>query len=368
MSTLEAAEVNRQMDAQLALRETLEAASELPEFATAYFDRDVLHVLTVGDPVELASRLSSGAPAGSLIEVGVADTTQLELAKLQDRIAADVTALADLDIHVVKIGVDPYAARVEVTVGPSDDRAAVQTALSDRYGVKIEVGSTSDQLTLLACNSRYDCGTKGGLAAKHAITGGTVYCTTAFVVRSDNTPFRYLMTAGHCIAESGGPPSTVAWRNQAGTLTWGKNIDYRFNANFDEGIFNLGATLPAAYNQYYASSASDIRTIDHAELTWAAMPVGLYVCRTGRTSNWGCGYVHRANITWNDNGSPHYSVWEVSQQSTYGDSGAGYIAFGQHSGTYPAGILFGGAGSYTYYYPATDDTAIGVHVCITAAC
>lgn len=368
----EAAEVGRQIDAQLALLKTAQTAAGQPGFATAYFERDVLHITTTRDPAGLGTALSSTIPVGGRVEIGRASMTQAALVGIQQRVSDDASVLARLNVHVVEVGIDPYTAQVEVSIPSADDRSAAQATLSDRYGAGIEVVQRQASGSLLACNSRYDCGTKGGLAAAHAVPGGNVLCTTGFVTRSNSSATNYLMTAGHCIRDSGGTGSGVAWRNEQGTLTWGPNVSYLFGANFDEGIFGIGSTPPAAYNQYFASSPSDIRTIDHAELPYAAMPAGLIVCRSGRTSGWACNPIHRANVNWWDGSMTHFSVWEVSMVSTFGDSGAGYIAFGQHSGTYPAGILFAGdTGSgalYTYYYPVVDDYLIGVHVCITAAC
>jgi hypothetical protein len=372
LTTGEAAEINRQMDAQLSLIPTLEAAAKLPGFGTAYFERDTLHIVTTGDLASSGSALAQVAPSGAEVLVSKGSLAQADLLALRDRVVGGAPALAAKGVHLGAVGVDPQTARLAVTVADTDDLDSARATLNSSYGQDLVVTQGEISGSLFACNSRYDCGTKGGLAAAHAVGGGTLRCTTAFVVRDNNTSTRYLMTAGHCISESGGSGSTVKWTNEAGTLTWGKNVRYYFNANFDEGIFNLGTTLPSAYNQYYASSSFDIRSIDHAELLWAAMPAGLYVCRTGRTSSWGCGTVHQANMDWYDGSMWHYGVWQVTQVSKGGDSGAGYIAFGQHSGTYPAGILLGGDSglfpTYTYYYPAFDDEFISVHACTTAAC
>jgi hypothetical protein len=99
------------------------------------------------------------------------------------------------------------------------------------------------------------------------------------------------------------------------------------------------------------------------------MPVGLLVCRSGWTSGWGCGAIHRAQLDFYDGTSFHYDTWEVSQVSNHGDSGAGYVAL-ESDDTYvrPAGILWGGDATSTYYYPVFDDWAISVHVCVTATC
>jgi hypothetical protein len=369
----EAAHVKELVAAQAALSDVIEAAAASPGFATQYFDGPTLHILASGDVIALVDEVARIAPAGSEVIVEGTTRNQVLLQRAQDAISGDISRLEKSGIHVFKVAIDPVVAKIEVTIRDTDDLHSATETLVAEYGDFVEVVPGKQDGSLFACNSRSDVGTRGGLAIHNDAKGG-VTCSSGFVVKNSSTGSRYMLTAGHCIIASGGTSSTTPWTNYADTLTWGTNADKQFSVNFDEGIFRLGGSSVSPYNTYFGGGPADIRTVRSTEMTWASMVVGLFVCRSGKTSGWDCGTIHRSNVNWTDSGGDaHWHVWEVTMASDHGDSGAGYIAF-ERDDTYakPAGILFGGDDgifrTYTYYHAAFDDWALNVQVCVTSAC
>lgn len=243
-------------------------------------------------------------------------------------------------------------------------------AVSGRYGPIVQLG-VAPPGELLTCTSRDDCGTKGGLHAN----GFPATCTTGFLGKV--SAGLMMVTAGHCIRDAG---FSFYWNN--GGASWGYGWGYQIcNGCWpDAGMFHITTSVPSTKNQYFASSASDIRSIT-STMTEGSLTLGRVVCRSAWTSGWGCGPItvrdHDVNVS-GDIYHPYIikHAWVVQLHSDRGDSGAGFI-YTSSGVTSAAGILFGGilAGDgyyYTWFSPIEQVyetwANYGFHVCLSASC
>lgn len=365
LTRAEAEVVLGQIAAQNELLPMAEAATELQDFASTYFTGGTLHVNVTGDPASAAVELGSVRPASADVVFERARVDHQRLAAVQDAIVGD-RDLAALGVMPTTVAIDPVTTRVEVTFQAHDPIDTAAAILREKYGELVVVLVGQGPISLLACNSVDDCGTKGGLGGHH--NSPAITCTTGFVAY--HLTFKLILTAGHCIEQAGGVSNGYKWKNYLATVTWGYNSSYQYDALSDLGTFYIPSI--SYYNQYFAGGPADIRTIRTSERPESQMPVGLYECRSGHSSNWDCGTIHRANISATYDGFIHYGLWEVTPGSSYGDSGSGYVALERDdSYVIPLGILASGVvgGSYTYFVPAIDANSIfGAYVCTSSAC
>lgn len=364
----EAGIIADQIKAQNALIPAAEAATKLAGFSGVYFERGTLHVLVTGDLETARVALEATRPASGQLVIEHATVDHRTLEGIRTAILSDQD-LAALGATFSTVAIDPVTSRVELTVKGSDPVDEVAELLATKYGDAVVVLTTEASISALACNSQEDCGLKGGLSGRHTSPGVT--CTTGFIARMGTTSLNRIITAGHCIEDAGGPPNNYAWKNYSGTMFWGYNSTYQYDALNDIGFITVECAV--ACNKYFASGPSDIRTV---RLTWATdagMPVGRYVCRSGHTSNWDCGYINRTDVSAVYDGLIHYGLWEVTPKSTYGDSGAGYVALeADQSYVIPYGILSAGqtgvGALYTYYYPANNAGYYNTYPCTVSGC
>ena len=355
--------------AQAELGPVATAAQSLKEFVGAYFEGPELHLVAT-DSEALKDELAMLLPTGVAIQF---ETSKYPASELDETRSAIVewsrsTSAADF---VRSVYISPRSGRVQVGVSSQVDSATKE--LSALYGDRVLVVPEATGIGgLLACTVS-DCGTKGGLK----IVKGAVTCTSGFEVREigdfQHSDF-YLMTAAHCITDSGGVGSTSSWKNGAGTLTYGRNIAYEDQPTNDIGIIGDGVT-PATRNQYYRGGGAVVSIVGEAAAS--AQTAGVVVCRNGATSAYDCGAISRANISFRyQDGTSFNNYWEVRMSSTFGDSGAGFVQ--GTSSNLAAGILSGGETrsgvAYTYYNPTVWDIydshprSYSLKVCSTTSC
>lgn len=355
--------------AQTELGAVATTAASLKEFVGAYFEGPELHLVAT-DVASMKESLGTALPAGVAVQFETAEYPASELEQAKSAII-EWSRNAPSGGYVRSVYVNPRSGRVEV--GVYSELPAVTKVLAEEYGDMVDVIHEATGVGgLLACTVN-DCGTKGGLK----IVKGAVTCTSGFEVREigdfQHSDF-YLMTAAHCLTDSGGLGSTSSWKNGAGTLTYGRNIAYENQPTNDIGIIGDGAT-PATRNQYYRGGGAVVSIVGEAAAS--AQTSGVVVCRNGATSAYDCGAISRANISFRyQDGTAFNNYWEVRMSSTFGDSGAGFVQ--GTSANIAAGILSGGETrsgvAYTYYNPTVWDIydvhprSYSLKVCATAAC
>ncbi len=345
-----------------------------PTYGGSYLDKAtgrVLTALTSGDPIAFQTAYAKLVPTGGeLTVVG----TKWSLAAIDARIADIGSRLADVGGHSVHF--DPVTQLFGVGIAEGTEA----TILADRSdSARLMLGSDVvleplPKAELLACTIA-DCGTRGGLEirGRNSPTSAVwALCTSGFVARDKGNNAMRMLTAGHCIEDAGGAADADSqWRNEAQTITWGRNIAERFfdGTTSDSGVFALGSNVPTTKNSYFIS-ATNQKPIVHAS-TDAEQTLGMLVCRSGRASDYDCGTI----AIWHQwqEPKPGFILKDtivVNVTSAHGDSGAGFIGtYDEFGNRFAAGILSGGDGGWTWYTGVQAAQAqMNIKVCTSAAC
>jgi hypothetical protein len=207
------------------------------------------------------------------------------------------------------------------------------------------------------CRSRSDCGAMlvGGLQLQS--TGWA--CSSGFIARDTTRDQIYLLTAGHCIADSG---LLALWNHHGEKVGRAALTALRAGSAADVGAIEVG--LGSVSNGVYGSATGDIRLITERAPD-AAQTVGSMVCRSGGVSGWRCGSVTRADVATSIRGMPISHTWWIDFPSAKGDSGSPILdAEGRI-----AGIVIATTGTESVY--STVDAIgqeLGVRPCLDDAC
>lgn len=139
---------------------------------------------------------------------------------------------------------------------------------------------------------------------------GGIGCTTGFLVRAKpqyGTWKHYILTAGHCVAHSGGTANNVNWENGAGTVVCGHNQAMDFwdqdGCGFlntcrsnDLGLVGMGNASPSDWNEYLTGTESHVPITDTT--TRGNQLIGQVVFRHGRTSGLDSGDIVDKTNAW----------------------------------------------------------------------
>ena len=314
----------------------------------------VVDVAYAGDPDSIQSKVNSLAPAGANVRIRHVQYTLAELSALQDRVTQDADMWRTSGVIIASVGVDIRGNRTRVAVADLTGEAAGK--LADEYGPRAEIVG-GEAPAPASCVSRSDCASplKGGLW----IVSGGFACTSGFLGRPGTAPTPlYMMTAGHCLQDSGLAPN---WTHHGVVIGHGAFEQYYNGTNADIGAIN--ATESGAKNQVYANSPTDIRSIT-GHLLISQQPVGATICRSGASSGYRCGQVAQTNVdTWVGPYLVHH-MWVTDYPSSGGDSGGSMI-----NGFNAAGI-FSALTSTNSYYSTIDwiVTEHNVRPCYSASC
>ena len=154
--------------------------------------------------------------------------------------------------------------------------------------------------------------------------GGSARCSAGFATTTG------ILTAGHCAALTGGGALTGS--NGVSLGTWGR---YSFPTNDYAAIKTNSSWTPLG--QMNNGTAVRGQT---------AAATGASVCKAGSTTGWTCGTVGAKNQTVRYSEGTVYGMTATSVRSAAGDSGGGFIA-----GNQAQGVLSGGNGTTTYFFP-----------------
>lgn len=168
------------------------------------------------------------------------------------------------------------------------------------------------------------------------IVGGYEYvvnnsslCSIGFSVTRSST--RGFATAGHC----GSVGSSVSVSGQY----VGSFQASRFPGN-DRAWVSVG-NGHSLYGLVYNYNGGYVRVAGSSEA-----PVGAYVCRSGRTTGYRCGYITAKNVTVNYSVGPVYGLTQSNACAGRGDSGGSWITTaGQAQGVTSGGNIPSGSNS-----------------------
>lgn len=201
--------------------------------------------------------------------------------------------------------------------------------------------------TKVACESRSKCPNpiKGGLQIYQPVDPSfNLYCTSGFMGRVNVNPVPgqwFLLTAGHCIKDSGG--NGRAWFHNGVWIGSAVFWSFAAGADADIGIIRMNQ-MEFPTNNLFGNGVGDIRQMT----SWIAngnQTLGALACRGGQASNnWLCGTITDVNKTVSVGGTNIDHMWRMSRPSVKGDSGgpvaANFAAMGFNSATDGTGTWY----------------------------
>ena len=256
-----------------------------------------------------------------------------DLEAVQDRINADLRAGRLRQRGIVSSAIDTRANAV--VLGATRADAGLGAAMQRTYGsaVIVVVEAPAQGGDDAECLSRSDCPpAKGGLRID---TSNGKYCTSGFMARVVGSNSLRILTAGHCLALTGGTGTSRHWTHHGTGIGWSEFDSWANGADADAGLINP-SSYPVAgdRNLVYRSSHTDVVGITSWKPT-AEQVQGSVVCRAGAVSGYLCGAITLTNKTMDVDGVSIDHQWVVDFDACPGDSGAPYlvddVAWGIHS-------------------------------------
>lgn len=309
----ELADLERRVAAEPAIAQLQAHLRKTPSFAGLYIDQaagGVVDIAFTDDPSLHADMLASQA-VGLPTRTRQAALSEADLLKLNDLVAYDREALADLGIQANEVYPDIRANVVMVGVEPLTP-AVVQT-LHKRYGEAIEVYAASPA-ELTVCTDRNNCPgppLRGGLQLYDP------GCTTAFL--GVYSGYHVILSAGHCAnLVPGGHiyqhPNNTAIGN-IGTML---KETYYTGSKADAMVIRIQSAYASNRVYYTPSSWFGMATTQ----TTSQEVIGQAVCQSSRVSGYTCGtlYAKGFSIIYED-GTTLYDQRSATYTVNDGDSG-----------------------------------------------
>lgn len=234
--------------------------------------------------------------------------------------------------YVVSIGVDVEANAVLVTM-PADvsqEEAAKFLEQVKSFGDRARIEVSREPLPDLAAFTIY--------AGGHGITSGAGGCTAGFAAK-DASNYRYMLTAQHCVS--------------------GNNFNVNaFGQFFGQRWYNSPAYDTATILNWNPANMNQLPRVWHWNNGYVVVKgtyttlLNWYVCKSGLTTFWTCGYVQATGQkVWVSNiGAYVYNLTRAGMCARPGDSGGPVVV--------KAGIL--------QYWYATGITSLGQQAPCTA--
>lgn len=387
LSREEADEMLRRIRSRTQQRDAVAYARSQPDFGGLWFDqrdRGTAHYTFTSDVAEHRREIASLTPEGLDITVSRVDNRMSDLENLKDEVTRDMWQLIDEGFSITMVDANARVNRVIVYL--EEVKGDSEAALVRRYGgaVMVERGTRGVED---ACNNRDDCANpiKGGL--RITPSGGSGYCTSAFQAEKGNGD-RVLITAGHCLEETGG--SGVVWKYHLGSrfgVSQGNSIDVEGDNTVlaDLGWIKIDADEDKTPADQFYQASNDVKSFD-SKVSNGDQDEGDVVCRSGGASGWDCGEIINDGVSVprpNGEGQTITNVWVWGQDSTGGDSGGTMVMsylFGGHLLWLAAGVHVHSSpdsctgDSCQSWYSTADQvessavTGINMTICLTSNC
>lgn len=324
-----------------------EAGSEVPiiqsygeeraadAYAGVYMDHQDGGVIRVGFTKDLdrhRAAVRARFPFVARLRFFEADSTLSALNALHERIGDDLRDLRRSGIAVVTIATDvPNNA---VAIGVHNLTAEDKQSLTERYGEQIRV--VEDAAPVKRRRREIQSPPFAGGLQIHS--DDFFECTSGFVAKSRTGAARYLLTAGHC-----GAQSTIWLQGEAANSTLGGTYigtmaqNEFYDGGEDGGKINMNANFESS--KVYANG--EYRGISSVESTDF---VGQFVCKSGITTEYTCGVLRDNNFSlyYQDEDVILHRQRRATLTSDFGDSGSPIFELNQAQG-----ILSGGPSNST---------------------
>ncbi|HEY0533047.1 MAG TPA: S1 family peptidase [Actinoplanes sp.] len=218
----------------------------------------------------------------------------------------------------------------------------LMTAAASRFGDLLVVSTYNGHFIPLNCShSQCDPPLRGGARINYFNKGDFELCTGGFLAKGVTDDRRYLITAGHCVANHHDADWTAPYVNGSQHVVgpewkyvYSEKGDYAILRITDVVAWNPQAWVALWYGQQGHEIAFNINSDNYSVL-------GMTVCHGGAESgSSSCGEVTELGVTaTSDDGTTIKNLGRASYCATFGDSGApvffGHIAYGITSGGIP---------------------------------
>jgi trypsin len=357
--------------------------SQGEDYAGVWFDNEsgefVVPVLADANPTSISSLLSASELEGDFRTKPVSSSWD-ELEAAQKRINS---ALAELiEEGLVGTSLDPKTNAVvisEAKAANASKRAEIQTAAQGE-SVAVEVReSPEDKLGISVQACRLEAGAacdapmRGGV---NIVPNGSIQgsgCTAGFKGIGDVYGNRFVLTAGHCVTETG----AFKWDSFTASTEERKDLGHVDAYSFpthDYAAINANGTYwdkPSWPSEVVYWGVNQEYSINNESSSY----IGEYVCHLGQQTGLSCGGVtgmHMTEPAEDQAGNVLGSIYNVTRFehncAADGDSGGpvfapGHIALGIYSGSDRVTGSLNQCYWNSYYTEITEDTdLLGVHV------
>lgn len=298
LSVDEAAEIQRRIDVWQDMLPAVARAEEDPAWAGWWLDhaaggQAVLQF--AGDADGKLAALASLIPRGTSVRAERVELTLRDLNALRDELVSREVGLTSQGIELTAIGLDVRANALAVSVrrNISGSQAAIADEIGSRFSLREEPPAGPDTCPASGCLP-----VKGGIGIADQRTSGNTPCTIGYMARrTDTVPDKLVfVTAGHCVQFAA---ANDPWRHGSVNIgsaatEAGVPVETWFNeANADVGVVdtNLLPSVPSIRNQILIDDIPETVLRVQAVRTHSQQPVGLPVCRMGRTTGRQCGTI-----------------------------------------------------------------------------
>jgi streptogrisin C len=312
---------------------------EFPTFAGGWID----HEPTVSAVARFQGSVPDGAAAIAAGRANLVGGAGRTLAQLRARANEVHDAVAERFGTSVATGLDVRTGIVQVS---AETPAALRGLSPEAVRAHLpETARASDvRVTLTKAAAAGFEHTRGG--AKTPWDGGAGYCTTAFSVARNGT--YGFVTAGHC-------QNDRSYRQPEDGLTY--NAPFQAQHRGDWGDFQWHTTPHVEYAEFYTTSTGHRDVLGYD----GSIAEGDYVCKYGRTSGYGCGYVKDNNVNVTFDGITHHRLVAMRTYITEGgDSGGPWFLVNDAMGVHSGWVDLDGARRSTFSRIVYADEALGL--------
>jgi streptogramin lyase len=299
------------------------------------------------------------------------DSTWDELAQAHEAIDKELSDLISKGRAQTWLDPSANAVVIAVPVGANDSATAIANEAANEALVKVEVRRVEKierfESTPYACwvnEASCDRPARGGVFIEPSgVLAGQATCTAGFKAVGNQFSNRFMLTAGHCYAQS------ADWR------AWDSTGAYHYLGNISAGAFpgeDYAAIRVNGFGKWWEEGPEGTNW-KSVVVYWGGnqnLPInyegssylGQSVCMSGWTSKSSCGTVSRVDFTntYDDGSTVHHLTEASGVLANHGDSGGPIWA-----GETALGLVSGGPAdpSRVYYTEVTRATeAMGVTV------
>lgn len=315
-----------------------------------------------GAPDDAIRKAKGLAPDGATVRVDKVEHSAAELNAVFATVNAALPGLQTDGYDVVQVAIDVPGNLVEIGLGRYSD--ALASDLAAKFGPMIKVVAVEpiDLVSIpTSCTSRAVCPPRAGLGISDL---GHEACTEGFWVRRTSGLQEMLMTtAGHCWSPSF--PSWYLGRTTTYYIGTKHTVNYYSGMSADAMSLSPGFSVSGVTKNVVYELDNNKAQVMSSTVANANQVMGTYVCKSGATTSYGCGYITRVDATIVVDNLTQYHAWQANVGVGSGDSG-GPVYIGSRE----FGLVKAAQGGSYMWYSTIDwvNSVLGTRSCLTASC